>query len=103
MHLSLETGITGGDPGTREDSGNRRLARMFGPGGRPAVPGNQVTGRPGAVRPGEVPSISYMEGTFVIYGCPFSGLAGTRGIRCGENEACAKLPASCGPPCWRRC
>jgi len=45
MHLSLETGITGGDPGTREDSGNRRLARMFGPGGRPAVPGSQVTGR----------------------------------------------------------
>ncbi len=39
---------------------------MLGPAGGPGA-GGQETGRSGAVRPGEAPSISYMEGAFV--GC----------------------------------
>ncbi len=65
IHLTLESGITGDHPGTREKPGDRGLERMLGPGGRPAAPGGQATGWPGAVRQGEAPSISYVEGAFV--------------------------------------
>src|SRR6266576_5025852 len=51
--------------GTREAPGNRRVARMSGPGGRSAVPDGRATGQAGP-GPGEVPSTSYVEGTFVV-------------------------------------
>src|SRR5690242_7099803 len=51
--------------GTREAPGNRRFARMSGPGGWSAVRDDRTAGRVGR-GPGGVLSISYMEGTFVV-------------------------------------
>ena len=41
---------------------------MPGPAGGPPGRDGQATGQVGAARPGEVPSISYMEGTFALSG-----------------------------------
>ena len=56
-------------PETREAPGNRWFARMRGPGGRSRVPDGRLAGQVGP-GPGEVLSISYMEGTFVVSEAP---------------------------------
>lgn len=71
--LLLETGIIRGQPRDAGGVGKPAPRTDVWPRRRPAVPGSQVTGRRGTVRPGEVPSISYMEGTFVSCGCSFEG------------------------------
>ena len=67
MLSPLETGTTlRATSGTREEPGDRPLARVPGTGGRPAAsakPGNWLAWR-GQARKG--PSISYMEGPFLI-------------------------------------
>jgi hypothetical protein len=102
----------GATPGTREEPGDRPLARVPGPGGRRAAKTRQLASRRGEA--GHGPSISYMEGPCLILpagtccrvrhlrqlrnagrddlGSGRAGRASTAGGRLGTRAAC---PAGC--------
>ncbi len=56
----------GATPGTREEPGDRPLARVPGPGGRRAAPAKPASWPAGRGEAGQGPSISYMEGPCLI-------------------------------------